>query len=371
MRIGFDAKRAFHNFTGLGNYSRNVIRQLIANYPENNYLLYNSGKNTCIENFPPENCIIIQPDNLFYEFFRSAWRSFRLSEIVLKDRLDIYHGLSNELPFGVINSPVRKVVTIHDLIFLRYPRIYKRADREIYKIKFRYSAKAADKIIAISEQTKRDLHHFFNIENSCIEVIYQDCSPVFYYNITRDELRNTREKYFLPSEYMLYVGTIEERKNLLGILKALVHFRIDTPLVIVGKETSYIKVITRYIAENKLDNLYFLKNLPESDLPAIYANSSLFLYPSFFEGFGIPVLEALNSGTPVVTSRGSCLEETGGKAAIYIDPYNTEEMGEAIKKVLQDSDLRKRMIEEGKKHAKSFRPEITTRQLYDLYKSMI
>ena len=371
MRIGFDAKRAFYNFTGLGNYSRNVIRQLAVNYPGNNYLLYNPGKEVIIENFPPDNCIIVKPDNLFYRCFPSVWRSFGLPEILQKERIDIFHGLSNELPFGIFGTSLKKVVTIHDLIFLRYPKIYRFADREIYKRKFRYSAGVADRIIAVSEQTQRDIHHFFNIGISRIEVIYQDCSPVFHHAVSREEMDAVRKKYFLPSEYMLYVGTIEERKNLLSILQAINSFRIELPLVIVGRETNYIKEIREYIAEKGILNLYFLKSLPERELPAIYANASLFLYPSSFEGFGIPVLEALNSGTPVITARGSCLEETGGKAAIYVDPYNIEELGNAILEVLGNTELRNQMIGKGKKHALNFRPEITTRQLYELYKGLL
>jgi len=371
MRIGFDAKRAFFNFTGLGNYSRTVIRQLTTFYPGNNYILYNPGKISKLDNFPPPNCIVVQPETFFYQSFPSLWRSFGLPGILSRERIDIFHGLSNELPFGINDVPAKKVVTIHDLIFLRYPRIYKRADREIYKRKFRYSAKVADRIIAISEQTKRDIHHFLNIDYSRIEVIYQDCSPVFHRTILQEELDEIKRKYFLPPEYILFVGTIEERKNLLNILKAISAFRIEMPLVVVGKETRYMKEIVKYISEAGILNIYFLKNLPEEDLPAIYANSSLFVYPSFFEGFGIPVLEALNAGTPVITSRGSCLEETGGKAAIYIDPYNIEELGDSMLRVLNDKELRGEMIEEGKKHATIFRPERTTKQLIDLYKSLI
>jgi len=371
MRIGFDAKRAFSNFTGLGNYSRTLIRNLIASYPGNNYVLYHPGKGGEFEDFPPANCIEVYPETLFYRVFPSVWRSFGLPEILLKERIDIFHGLSNELPFGITNVAIRKVVTIHDVIFLRYPRIYKRADREIYRRKFRYSAKVSDRIIAISEQTKRDIHHFFGVEASKIEVIYQDCSPVFHKIILREILDEVRKKYSLPSEYLLFVGTIEERKNLLNILKAIIAFRIEIPLVIVGKETGYMKEIVKYISETGLVNLIFLKNIPERDLPAIYANSLLFLYPSFFEGFGIPVLEALNAGTPVITSRGSCLEETGGAAALYIDPYSVEELGNTILRVLNDNDLRTRMIFEGKKQALIFRPEKTIRQLYDLYASLL
>lgn len=371
MRIGFDAKRAFNNLTGLGNYSRNIIKQLSEMYPANNYILYNTGKNTKINDFPPEKCIVVQPDKFLFRNVPSLWRSFALPGILQRERIEIFHGLSNELPFGVANIGIKKVVTIHDLIFLRYPKIYRFADREIYKRKFRYSCRVADIVIAISEQTKRDIQYYFGIDSNKIEVIYQDCSPLFYKKLSADTLKIAREKYSLPDEYILYVGTIEERKNLLNILKAIHSFRINLPLVIVGGTTDYMKKIREFISENKLSDIYFLNTVPQHDLPAIYANSLLFIYPSVFEGFGIPVLEALNSGTPVITSRGSCLEETGGEKSIYVDPYNVEEIGSSILKVLNDSELRNNMINEGKKHALSFRSEITTKQLFNLYRKLL
>ncbi len=371
MRIGFDAKRAFNNFTGLGNYSRNVIRQLVSMYPGNNYILYNPGREMTVGNFPPERCIVVQPDTLFFRYFPAFWRSFGLPGILLRERIDIFHGLSNELPFGFKSSNIKKVVTIHDLIFLHYPKTYFFADREIYKRKFRYSVRAADMVIAVSEQTKRDIQHFFDIDNSKIEVIYQDCSPIFYNKIEPETFDSIRNKYSLPGEYILYVGTIEERKNLLSILKALHKFKIEVPLVIIGGETSYMKKIREYITENNILNLYFLNQIPETDLPAIYAGSLLFIYPSIYEGFGIPVLEALNVGTPVITSKGSCLEETGGKGSVYVDPFNIEELANSIQEVLNSPELRKNMIKEGKKHALLFRPERTTKQLFDLYKRLL
>lgn len=371
MRIGFDAKRAFYNFTGLGNYSRNVIRQLANLYPGNSYILYNPGNSYVVENFPPENCVIVHPETIFYNIFPSIWRSMGLPEILRRERTDIFHGLSNELPFGIGSINIKKVVTIHDLIFFRYPSNYKFVDREIYKKKFAYSSRVADVVIATSEQTKHDIHYFFGIDNSRIEVIYQDCSPVYHKETLTEFRESVRKKYFLPREYMLYVGTIEERKNLLSILKAIQKFEINIPLVIVGKETEYMKKVRNYIADNNLLNIYFLNGIPENDLHAIYSSSLLFIYPSVFEGFGIPVLEALNSGTPVITSRGSCLEETGGKAAIYIDPYNIEELGSSILEVLDNAELRKDMISKGKEHALLFRSERTTKQLFELYKRLV
>ena len=371
MRIGFDAKRAFHNFSGLGNYSRNVINQLAVFYPDHSYYLYNPQKTTKVKDFPPKNAIVRFPENHFYRFFPFVWRSFGLTGVINNDRLDIFHGLSNELPFGITKFSGRKVVTIHDLIYLRFPDFYKLVDRMVYTRKFEYSVKHADAIIAISEQTKRDIIHFSSIDPSRIEVIYQDCAPAFYkQELSKETLEEIRKKYFLPEEYILYVGTIEKRKNLLSLFKALKQVNISLPVVVAGKATDYKKEVVNYIAENRIENVYFLQNLPQEDIPGIYRNSLLFVYPSSFEGFGIPILEALNSGIPVITSKGSCLEETGGRAGKYIDPFNTEEFGDVILKVLNDTGLRREMTEEVRKHAMMFRPEVTIMQLFNLYKTL-
>ena len=316
MRIGFDAKRAFHNFSGLGNYSRNLINQLVTLYPENEYFLYNPKPGNVIPDFPPAGVEVHQPENLLSRKLPSLWRSLQLPGVLNRDHLDVFHGLSNELPFNVKKFSGKKVVSIHDLIFLKYPRLYNTADRLIYNYKFRQSAESADKVIAVSEQTKWDIADIFGTDPSKIEVIYQDCAPVFYEQEATGEFKkNIRNKYHLPEDYILYVGTIEERKNLLSILKAINQFRIELPLVVAGKPTPYKKQVVRYISEQRLTNISFIDYIVQGDLPEIYKNAGLFIYPSSYEGFGIPILEALNSGTPVITSRGSCLEETGAKSA--------------------------------------------------------
>ena len=169
----------------------------------------------------------------------------------------------------------------------------------------------------------------------------------------------------------MYVGTIEKRKNLLSIIRAMDLHNIDLPLVVAGRSTSYKKEVMKYISGNKVKNIKFIEYVFQEDLPSLYRNAAVFVYPSSYEGFGIPVLESLNSGTPVITSRDTCLEETGGEAGFYIDPLDIDELGAGIIKVLDDSGLRQKMIEEGKKHALKFRPEITTRQLFRIYERLL
>jgi len=366
MRIGFDAKRAFNNYSGLGNYSRYIISNISRFYPENECFLY-TPKITDAELFnEPAGSTVIQPGGIWKKT-GSLWRSFDLSRKLKKDGIDLYHGLSNELPIGIHKSQIKSVITIHDLIFLEHPELYQSFSRNVYKSKVRYGTRVANKVIAASEQTKQDIIRFLNVDENRIRVVYQGCHRQFYSRVSEETMQNTHQRFALPSEYLLYVGTIEERKNLLKIAQALHHGNIDFPLVVVGRKTAYFNQVKQFIERTGLSNIYFLDQVQASDLPAIYQGSSGFIYPSSYEGFGIPVLEALNSGVPVITSRGGCLEETAGKGGLLIDPTDQEEMIHAIRQVLETSALRDRLIREGGAHALKFREEQTIPSLYNVY----
>ena len=371
MKIGFDAKRAFYNNTGLGNYSRTVIRQLSSIFPEHQYFLFTPRFKNKFESFPPDSATVIEPDKPIDQLFRSFWRSVNLGKELSRYEIEIFHGLSNELPLNINKKKIKSVVTIHDLIFLRYPHLYNKTDRIIYKKKVISATKLADKIIAISEQTQNDLISFFDIDPEKIEIIYQGCNPVFYNVVDENAKKNVRSTYNLPDNFILYVGTIEERKNLLQLIIARHENGIELPMVVLGRPTyPYFDKILRYIDTENVRNIIFIQNVSQTDLPAIYQMSSVFVYPSSFEGFGIPVLEALNSGVPVIAAKGSCLEETGGKHSLYIDPLHPEEIANALSEVLSNENLKKTMIEEGHNHAMNFRDDRTTGKLMELYKNL-
>ena len=371
MRIGFDAKRAFSNFSGLGNYSRLIISALSDYYPDNQYYLYipHSWKQNAIQLHT--NQYLRFPDNWISSSFHQFWRSYLLASKLASDRIELYHGLSNELPFRSGNKKVKKIVTIHDLIFLRFPHWYPVLDRKIYQKKSRYSCQQADRIIAISRQTKSDIIEFYRIDEEKIDVVYQSCDPIFSEILEKKEKKSVLAKYELPSQYMLYVGTIEERKNLLGLITAIEIGSIDIPLVVVGRPTSYANKVKSYIARKSIENILFLDQVPSRDLPALYQKAMLFIYPSNFEGFGLPILEAMNSGTPVITSKGSCFSEAGGKHTLYVDPSNIDELSDAIDRVLSDSSLRKKMVEKGLKHASKFNREAMAHNLMKVYEKTL
>jgi glycosyltransferase involved in cell wall biosynthesis len=371
MRIGFDAKRAFFNKSGLGSYSRNLIQGLAEKYPENEYVLYTPGLN--FELFEPiQQCIQVKsPKLLFHRMFTAYWRSFHLSHQLPHDGIEIFHGLSHEIPYNFPKKQVRSIVTIHDLIFLRLPHMYRLIDRTIYERKFRYSCHAANRIVAVSRQTADDIVEFFGVSPDKIDVVYQGCNPVFNTEVPLIEKEILRMKYLLPKSFILYVGTIEERKNLLTLIKALHYGKVDMPLVVIGKPTPYLNKIIEFIERHSLINIIFCDIVQNQDLPGIYQLADLFVYPSIFEGFGIPILEALYSRVPVITSRASSMTEVGGDFSLYVDPNNVEEMAAAIKKVLFDRDLQEKMITEGYRHSRNFDADKVAANIMQVYHKVL
>jgi glycosyltransferase involved in cell wall biosynthesis len=374
MRIGFDAKRFFNNYTGLGNYSRNILKNLSSTFPENEYFLYSPK----IRNNPETNEYInsgkyhlVESDSAF----KSLWRSYGIKNNMIKDKIHVYHGLSNEIPFGIKKTKIKSLVTIHDLIFLKYPELYPLVDRSIYDIKYRYACKNADVVIAISKATKNDIVKYYNIDPHKIKVVYQPCAENFIIPKSYEDLASLVLKHKLPQNYILYVGSVIRRKNLMNIVKAYKILPADLrlPLVIVGKaDNVYKQNIIEYIRQNQLDKyVIWLENVTNNDLPAIYQKSSLFIYPSRYEGFGIPILEALFSKVPVITSKVSSLPEAGGHYSYYIDPEKPEEIASAIYKILTDHKMSKVMVDKGYEYAMQFTGEAVAQRLMEVYRSLI
>ena len=368
MRIGFDAKRAFLNASGLGNYSRNTLNALFQYNIENQYVLFTPEiKNELFSNH--DEFQVVSPQNAVFKIYNSLWRKFMVSRKLKNRNIDIFHGLSNELPNGIHKTNIPAVVTIHDLIFIRFPEFYKTIDRKIYFNKVKYACASADIIIAISEQTKKDIIRFFNVDSNKIEVVYQSVSPVFF---ERNNVEHLRSKYNLRKQFILSVGTHEPRKNQLSILKAIHSEKLDIQIVFVGKTTSYTKKLERFISENKIGNqVQFLNNISENDLAGLYQMAGLSVYISFFEGFGLPVIEAMASACPVITSNVSCLPETAGGAAILCAPNNFEELGKHIRLILENKILRNELIGKGIERAKIFHPHYFSEKMISLYTKIL
>ncbi|NMR32685.1 glycosyltransferase family 4 protein [Chryseobacterium aquaticum] len=365
MKIAYDAKRFFHNTSGLGNYSRDLIRMISKYFPENQYLLLNKNKSD-------RGKEILQKENVcFIESSKGNFsRQFKMGKDAQKQNADIFHGLSGELPLKWDKTPIKKVVTIHDLIFIRYPQYYSFFDRKIHFWKFKKAAETADKIIAISEQTKRDIIDYLKVSEDKIEVIYQGCHQAFKEQQAEDFIQKTKGKFSLPERFILNVGTIEERKNLLNIVKAI--DKTEIPLVVVGRKTKYFAKIEQYIKKNKLEKqIYFLEGVSMDELAVIYKLTDIFVYPSRFEGFGIPIIEALFSKTVVITSNTSCLPEAGGKDSVYIDPENYLDLQAKIEFLWDSESERKRRADKGFEFVQNFNDEPISHQLIKFYQKLL
>jgi glycosyltransferase involved in cell wall biosynthesis len=370
MKIGFDGKRAATNLTGLGNYSRSLIESLARQYPEHQYLVYSPKVKSAgqIDTFfRKENISLKLPQDGGF-----LWRSLNIVKDLARDQVQLFHGLSHEIPFAIQHTRIKSVVTIHDLIFLRFPQYYQFIDRKLYKWKSKSACKRADQIIAISEKTKADIIEFYSINPDKIEVIYQSCDDIFKNPFDDSTLKRISLKYKLPEKFVLNVGTIEERKNLNLIVQALKNVDEDYKLVVIGKKTGYFKTVKKEIEKLGLNKrVIFLQNIPFADLPGIYQLADLFVYPSFYEGFGIPIIEALYSGVPVIAATGSCLEEAGGPDSIYVDPTNVNDLSTAINHVLGNPALQKEMKEKGLEFVQKFNSPNVTQQLMDCYINLL
>ncbi len=358
MLVGFDAKRAVENNTGLGNYSRYTINMMSLAFPGTRFKLY-APRMVENERLEPllsrENIEIEYRNPRFGGVGRAFWRTVDMPLDIKRDDVTVFHGLSNELPL-TIKGVCPTVVTMHDVIYRRCPADYSAIDRRIYDFKYGRSARIATRVIAISEATRRDLMEFYDIDPNKIDVIYQGIDPIFSLDITTEQRQKVREAYKLPKTYIACVGTVQPRKNQLGVVQALALLPKDVHLVLVGRMSGdYGKRVTDEIVRLGLsDRVLHLEGVPFAQLPAIYADAAVSVYPSRYEGFGLPVVESIASGTPVVAATGSCLEEAGGEGAVYVHPDDVEGLAAEIKKIIENPILHSKMVRYGKKHIKKF-----------------
>lgn len=386
MNIGFDAKRAAQNRTGLGNYSRFVIRILSEKFAGNQYHLYTPKPHRMpyLQEIPTLKHLFLHfPPQGIWSRLRSLWRVWGITKDIQKDGIQIFHGLSNELPLNIGTPEQRKmkaggkgckyIVTVHDLIFIHTPQYYHWIDRQIYNFKFRRACQCADRVIAVSEYTKQEIMHYYHTPESKIDVVYQGCDPVFSQEIEEGKLQEVKARYQLPDKFVLYVGSIEERKNLMLVAKAMAELnrRAAIHVVAVGRRTAYVDQIQDFLKAQGIDHLFhFYHQVPYADLPSFYKWASTFAYPSRIEGFGIPLLEAISSGVPAIGCTGSCLEEAGGPNSIYVNPDDAKGMADAILRTCTDETLRQHMISEGKKYALNFSDEKLSHDLMKVYENL-
>lgn len=351
MKIGFDAKRAFHNQTGLGNYSRSLLASMMKQFPEHEYFLLDTGKPLSLPYF--ERSLNESGAKWHYmdvPFGGSLRRTFGWGKKVRSLDMDVFHGLSNEIPLDWKPGKTRSVVTIHDLIFKRFPETYKGIDRWIYDRKTSFAARKADVILAASHQTKEDLENFYPASKGKIEVLYQDADPNFQTRKRPEAVARTLQKYTLIEEpYILCVSKLEQRKNHLVLIEAYQKIMDHVPhtLVLVGGAGDMETQV--YALMNKMPGrLRWLRGIDPDELLNLYDGSEFCVYPSVYEGFGIPLVEAMRREKALLTSTGSCFEEIAGKAALYANPQDVNAYADQMKRLATSPNERQALIQQAK-----------------------
>lgn len=358
MNIGFDGKRAVYNNTGLGNYSRLLVDVMSRYYPDNTYTLYTPGLKPnprLSEVLSRRNVALRTPDARFGSRWKSLWRMRGMGRQMVAEGMELIHGLSGELPVCVGELGVPSVVTVHDVIFRRFPQFYTLIDRKIYDRKFNMAVHAATRVIAISEATARDIVEFYGVDPSKIDVVYQGCHQQFCREVPHDEIEAVKAKYAIERPYVITVGTVESRKNQMMAVRGLRGLPDEFDLVIVGRRTPYARAIDSYIdTYYSSPRVRFLEGVPFGDLPALYAGALFSSYTSRCEGFGLPVVESLAVGTPVIVASGSCLEEAAGPSMPVVDPDDINEWVSVGKELYNFPEVRSRLARQGREYVRRF-----------------
>lgn len=358
MLIGIDASRAaYPQRTGTENYSFHLIRHLLAIGHNHSFRLYFS-----IE--PPAD-LLPRGDNWENRVipFPRLWTHLRLSWEMIRHPPSFLFVPAHILP---LLHPPRSVVAIHDIGYLYYPRAHRPLDRLYLDLSTRFNAQAASHILVLSSSTKKDLVVHYRIDPTKITVTYPGVDDTIRTLTDGRTLHRVREKYRLPDGYILYLGTIQPRKNLVLLLDAYRKLLVrgkTIPLVLAGKRGWLADGTLQKIEEWGLTDKVILPGyIAPEDLGAVLKGARVFVFPSLYEGFGFPVLEAMAVGVPVVAANASSLPEVAGDAALLVDPHDAEAWAEAMAHVLHDEDLREELVAKGRARAAAFSWEKCSRE---------
>lgn len=362
MIIGIDGNEAnVGRHVGVGEYALELLRQFkkfeILRQSRTKFEIY--LKNRQNKDLPKEsenwNYRIVKPSKFWTQV------GLPLDLYWHRPRPDVFFTPTHYAPRF---SPVPSVISIMDLSFIHFPQLFKKSD--LYQLKnwTKYSAKKARKILTISKASKDDIIKKYGLPEDKVAVTY----PGIKFKSTMQNSKLLEEKYGIGGDYILFVGTLQPRKNIERLIEAFSKISnkpID--LVVVGKKgwmyEDILKAPKKFGVE---DRVKFLDFVPDSDLSVLYKNALFFILPSLYEGFGLPVLEAMQYGCPVITSNVSSLPEAGGEAALYVDPLDTEDIAKKMSVLIKDDKLRREMIEKGLKQVRKFSWEKTARQTLEV-----
>lgn len=379
MKIGIEGQRLFRKKKhGMDMVALELIRNLQTLDKSNQYFVYIAPDEdvTCLEETSNFKIRIVEGG------FYPKWEQSSLLKAAKADQVDILHCTSNTAP---IYGNIPLVVTLHDIIYLeksfyqiitgkgtayqRFGNVYRRYF--VPKV-----VKQCKVLITVSEFEKNRIRDFFGIDDSKIKAVYNGVSDHFKKISDLDELQRIKKKYHLPDRFFFHLGNTDPKKNTKGVLAAFSDFRkktkLDIPLVMLDFERGELEKLVNEIGDPEIINHIFLTGyVINTDLPAIYSQCSIFLYPSLRESFGIPILEAMACGVPVITANTSSMPEVSGDAAYFVDPFNYSEITEGIIKILNDNNLRNKLIEKGFKRAEQFSWKSMAGSVLNIYNDLI
>lgn len=375
MRIGFDLRPFLKEETGVGVYYKNLLFSLARIDRSNEYFLFSSSLK---DRFPASKVPSFEKKNfrdfafpvklINYFWYRLRWPSL---DFFFRTKLDLTHSPT---PL-ILPSQGKKIVTVYDLFFLDFPLLADKETRRNFLHRTEDSLLQANGIVTISRFTKESLMEKFAVDESKVRVIYLGIDHGYWDDVSPELLSKTESDYSLPSSFLLFVGALEKRKNLLNLIEALkiIHKNQQKiPLILAGRKGDEFQRLKNAIRRQSLEPwVKMLGYVPDADLKNLYRLASLLVFPSFCEGFGLPVLEAMVSGLPVVASQSSAIEEVAKDAALYCDPQAPEEMADKILLALKDESLCHELVERGKKRALDFSWEKTAAETLSFYEKVV
>jgi glycosyltransferase involved in cell wall biosynthesis len=369
MKIGIDVRCLMqNNYSGVSWYTYNLLLSIFKLDKSNEYILfYNNSKPIDMPRF--------DGDNIKYAGFNYSNKIFSLGlQTLSKPEIDKMIGgvdvfFMPNINFAAFSSKCKRVITVHDLSYLKYPQFWTFKSKIWHKILLNKKIiQNADKIIAVSKNTKMDLINILGINEDKIQTVYEGVDSKFKPISNKTEIERVKKRYKLPHKFILYIGTLEPRKNIESIIDAYNKLNINQDLIIAGSigwKADQIKKLAQKNSKIKL-----IGYIGEEDKRGLYSLADLLVYPSYYEGFGLPLLESMACGTPIIAGSNSSQVEVVEKSGLLIDPYNVNELAQAMKFILEKDTLKNELIISGLERVKNFSWERSAEKTLNLFKNI-